>query len=136
MASARCPKIAYGLLAAYPVIVFGGYAAITRIDRATVLSARSLGVTGLSLMAKVVIPASFSSLLGVLRVGLGVVVVTTIVAEMIGSLGGLGFYLRTAYEEFETPEYLAMVLVIMGLALALNFGAYLLELRVRRWRRG
>jgi NitT/TauT family transport system permease protein len=129
-------KIAYGLLAAYPVIVLGGYSAISRVDRSTVLAARSLGVRGSHLLTKIVLPASVSSVAGTLRVAFAVVIATTIVAEMIGSIGGLGFYLTTAYEEFDTPEYLAMALIIMAFALALNSTASFLESRVRRWRRG
>lgn len=128
-------KVAYGFLAAYPVVVLGGYAAISRVDRATVLSARSLGVRGATLLTRVVVPASFSSIVGTLRVAFGVTIVTTIVAEMIGSVGGLGYDLRNAYQSFETPDYLAMAIAIMVLALLLNFGAFLLESRVKRWQR-
>jgi NitT/TauT family transport system permease protein len=129
-------KIAYAVLAAYPVIVLGGYGAISRVDRSTILAARSLGVRSRDLLTKIVLPASVSSLVGTLRVAFAVVIATTIVAEMIGSIGGLGFYLTTAYEEFNTPEYLAMALIVMAFALVLNSAASFLESRMRRWRRG
>jgi NitT/TauT family transport system permease protein len=129
-------KIAYGVLAAYPVIVLGGYGAISRVDRSTIIAARSLGVSARDLLTKIVIPASVSSLAGTLRVAFAVVIATTIVAEMIGSVDGLGYYLTTAYEEFNTPEYLAMALVVMVFATGLNSVASLLESRMKRWRRG
>jgi NitT/TauT family transport system permease protein len=129
-------KIAYAVLAAYPVVVIGALSAISRVDRSTVLAARSLGIGGIALLTKVVVPASFSSLAGTLRVAFAVVITTTLVAEMIGSVGGLGFYLTTAYEEFNTPEYLAMALLVMGFAVALNSVASYAEKRARRWRGG
>ena len=128
-------KIAYGVLAGFPVITLGATAAISRIDRSTVDVARSLGAGSRALLIKVVVPGSISSIATTLRVGFGVVLITTIVAEMLGSLSGLGYYLREEFEFFHTPDYFAMVALVMVVAVCLNQTASYFEQSVRKWSR-
>ncbi len=128
-------KIAYAALAGFPVITFGVMTAISQVSRSTVDVARSMGARSYSLFTKVILPASISNLVATLRIGLGLIIITTIVAEMVGSLDGLGYYLRTEAENFQTPQYLALALIVMGFALGLNFSASVAEGWVRKRRR-
>lgn len=126
-------KVAYGVLAGSPVIALGIMVAVTEADRAAIATARSLGAGEFTVFTRVIIPSSASSIIGALRVGFGVVVVATLISEVLGSLDGLGFYLRTTYETFRTPQYFALMVVVMVLAVGLNLVALAAERSAKSW---
>jgi len=128
-------KVAYGVLAGFPVITLGVLAAFAQVSRSTLDVGRSMGARGTALFTKIVLPASLSSIAGTLRVGFGLVVVATVVGEMLGSLDGLGFYLRTEFEIFKTADYLAVVILVIVLVLGLNAAASYAEKRAKKWSR-
>lgn len=128
-------KVAYGVLAGFPVITLGVLAAFAQVNPSTLDVGRSMGARGTTLFTKIVLPASLSTIAGTLRVGFGLVVVTTIVGEMLGSLDGLGFYLRTEFETFRTADYLAVVVLVIILVLGLNAAASYFEKRAKKWSR-
>ncbi len=126
-------KVAFAALSGFPVMTLGMLSAFTRVEKPAIDLARSMGAgTGL-IYAKIVMPYSLSGLLGALRVGLGTVAVVTVVAEVLGSTNGLGYYLRTAFESFQVTEYFALAILIGIVVMAMNLGFSALEARTRRW---
>lgn len=123
-------KIAYGAFAGFPLMVLGMLAAFTRVERQAIALARSMGASTRTLFTKVVLPSAASGIVSTLRVGLGTVAVVTVVAEIIGSTDGLGFYLRTEFESFQTADYFAMVIVIGVVVLIVNYSFTILEGRL------
>ncbi|MCL4518747.1 MAG: ABC transporter permease subunit [Thaumarchaeota archaeon] len=126
-------KIAYVFLATFPVITLGAMTSISKVDKVILTSARSLGASSSATLFKVIFPASISSIVSVLRVGFGLAIITAIVAEMLGSLHGIGILLNTTSQTLKTSEYFALVLLVMGTAYGLNLAASLVERRVKAW---
>jgi len=123
-------KIAYGAFAGFPVMVLGMLASFTRVESPAIALARSMGAGSRKVFAKVVLPSAASGIFSTLRVGLGTVAVVTVVAEIIGSTDGLGYYLRTEFENFQTADYFALVIVIGAVVLLVNYSFTILEGRL------
>jgi ABC-type nitrate/sulfonate/bicarbonate transport system permease component len=120
-------KVAYGAFAGFPLMVLGMLASFTRVERSAIALARSMGAGTRMVFTKVVLPSSLSGIFSTLRVGLGTVAVVTVVAEVIGSTDGLGYYLRTEFEVFQTSDYFALVIVIGAVVLLVNYSFTVLE---------
>jgi len=123
-------KIAYGAFGGFPVMVLGMLASFTRVEGPAVALAKSMGAGKRKVFTKVVIPSAASGVVSTLRVGLGTVAVVTVVAEVIGSTDGLGYYLRTEFENFQTADYFALVIVIGVVVLLVNYSFTILEGRL------
>jgi len=123
-------KIAYGTFAGFPVMVLGMLASYTKVESPAIALARSMGAGSRKVFTKVVLPSAASGIVSTLRVGLGTVAVVTVVAEVIGSTDGLGFYLRTEFENFQTADYFALVIVIGAVVLLVNYSFTILEGRL------
>ena len=124
-------KIAYGAFAGFPVMVLGMLASFTRVESSAIALARSMGAGSRKVFTKVVLPSAASGIVSTLRVGLGTVAVVTVVAEVIGSTDGLGYYLRTEFESFLTADYFALVIVIGVVVLLVNYSFTMFERRLR-----
>jgi NitT/TauT family transport system permease protein len=64
-----------------------------------------------------------------LRLGMGVVIIGILVAEIKFSDGGLGFRLIEYYEQFRIAPMYAMLIIIFMLAAVANFGMTRLQQR-------
>jgi len=69
-----------------------------------------------------------------LRIGTGLVVIGVIVAEMLASLGGIGFLISYYRSAFATPNVYLGILFALGCAFATNWGLNVFERRLTHWR--
>jgi len=100
---------------------------------------RNYGLTGLSYVAKILIPAAFPSILSGLKIGWAFAWRTLIAAELVFGVssgsGGLGWYIYENKNELEIPSVFAglFTVILVGLAVE-NLVFRNIELRtVRRW---
>ncbi|MDI6643992.1 MAG: ABC transporter permease [Methanobacteriaceae archaeon] len=76
---------------------------VKRIDPVLTEVAYTLGATEFQTIRKVVMPAALPSIITGLKIGVGIGLMCTVAAEMIGSNNGLG-YIIVKYETFLTNE--------------------------------
>ncbi len=100
---------------------------------------RNYGLSGLSLVFKILIPAAFPSILAGLKIGWAFAWRTLIAAELVFGVasgkGGLGWYIFESKNELDIPEVFAGLLTIIMIGLLVeNVVFRTIEIRtLRRW---
>jgi NitT/TauT family transport system permease protein len=94
---------------------------IKNVDSLLVKSARSMGVTGLTLFFKVILPAASPNIFHGLRTSCSVAFFMLIAAEMIGASSGLGWLVFNAQNNYQISKLFATTVTISVLGLTLNY---------------
>lgn len=113
------PPIWALVLLAVPPLLAGTYSGIAAVDRSTVDSARSMGMTELQILFRVEIPNGMKVLFGGLRGATLQVVATAAVVATI-NLGGLGRYLIDGLAVGDYGRVFGGAVIIAALALAVD----------------
>jgi ABC-type nitrate/sulfonate/bicarbonate transport system permease component len=126
-------KIAFGFLLGFFPITLAVLAGIRQVNPQLLVVARAFGADGVTAFRKVTLPAMLFTLVGGLRTGLALAVIGVIVGEVLGSKSGMGSLINHAYGLFRTPDYIALVVLTLGLIVGSDAIAGLLERRAQRW---
>ncbi len=116
-------------------IALGTENAVRNLPPLYVRAARTMGVSGLRLWWRVILPAAFPELVGSARTGWTFAFRSLMAAELLYVSGGLGQSLSTARDLHDVAGMTAVMGVIIGLGLAaerLVFDVLRAEVR-RRW---
>ncbi len=122
------------LTSVFPFIVAAAAGART-VALNQIWAARAMGTSELTLLRRVVLPASLPSLMSGLRVAVPIGLLTTFTTEMVAG-GGLGGALVMAQRYFETPTVYAYLLVMLVCGYVTDVGLLRLRRRVLRWHEG
>ncbi|WP_405305349.1 ABC transporter permease [Methanobrevibacter sp.] len=104
----------------FPILVYT-IDGVKRTDKVLVESAQTLGANDWNVLRRVVVPSTFPYIVSGLKVGIGIALMCTISAEMIGSSSGLGYMILTATNLFDTGTTVVGMLVIGLIGLAFDF---------------
>ncbi|MBQ6511537.1 ABC transporter permease [Methanobrevibacter sp.] len=104
----------------FPILVYT-IDGVKRTDKVLVESAQTLGANDWNVLKRVVVPSTFPYIVSGLKVGIGIALMCTISAEMIGSSSGLGYMILTATNLFDTGTTVVGMLVIGLIGLAFDF---------------
>ena len=126
-------KIAFGFLLGFFPIVLSVLAGVRQVDRHLITVATSMGAGPWAMFRKVVLPGMASTLVSGLRAGLALSVVGVLVGEVLGARSGVGYILNYVYGLLRTPEYVALVVIVGAIVLAIDGVAGMLETRAKRW---
>ncbi len=85
---------------------------------------------------RLVLPATFPSLVGGLRLGLTAALISLVGVELVSSLAGLGYLLNRGRLVFQIDVVFVSILVIGLIGLTLDTVMRKLDARVGAWRRG
>lgn len=97
-------------------------------------AAKMLGASGSNIVAKVVIPSAFPSIIAGLRIGLGVGWMAIVAAEMvIRSPVGLGYFIWNMGDLGRYAEMVAGMIVIGIIGYVMNISILLLQKRFVKW---
>lgn len=107
----------------FPILVYT-IDGVKRTDKVLIESAQTLGATDRHVLMRVILPSTVPYIVSGLKVGVGIALMCTISAEMIGSSSGLGYMILTATNLFDTGTTVVGMLVIglIGLILDYVFG--------------
>ncbi|MBS1154582.1 MAG: putative transporter [Proteobacteria bacterium] len=114
----------------------GGFRAVSPTLR---MVGRNYGLSGLQLVARILIPAAFPSILSGLKIGWAFAWRTLIAAELVFGVssgsGGLGWYIYENKNQLEIPSVFAGLLTVILIGLAVeNLVFRNIEARtIRRW---
>jgi NitT/TauT family transport system permease protein len=111
------PKIAIIVIGTFfqQVLVISN--TVRKVDPALVEAAQTLGARGLHLMGRVVIPASITDIYTDMRILLGWAWTYLIVAEVVGTMSGITFFInqQARYRNFDNVYAAIMMIGIIGL---------------------
>jgi NitT/TauT family transport system permease protein len=107
----------------FPILVYT-IDGVKRTDKVLIESAQTLGANDWNVLKRVILPSTVPYIVSGLKVGVGIALMCTISAEMIGSSSGLGYMILTATNLFDTGTTVVGMLVIglIGLVLDYVFG--------------
>jgi NitT/TauT family transport system permease protein len=129
-------KIAFGLShGIFPVIVttVGG---VQNLRPSLLTAARSMGANRWQIFTSIVFPHMIPSFFTGMRLGMTLVLLGVLLAELYVSTAGIGFYTRLFAESFAPPDLFALIAVLAAIAVTLNEICRMGERRFSRWHNG
>jgi len=94
---------------------------VKRTDKVYTESAYTLGANQLQTLTKVVVPSALPNIITGLKVGIGIGLMCTVAAEMIGSSNGLGYLILTATSMLDSASAIVGMLTIGLIGLGFDY---------------
>jgi ABC-type nitrate/sulfonate/bicarbonate transport system permease component len=113
-------KIALGTLSCFFPVALSVAAGMRQIDRVLIRVGRSFRANTLQMIWKIYLPAMRHPIVNGVRLGLGVALIGTLLAETKLSNKGIGFLIINAYSTFDMPRMYANLIVLFVLAIGAN----------------
>jgi ABC-type nitrate/sulfonate/bicarbonate transport system permease component len=113
-------KIALGALSCFFPVALSVAAGMRQIDKVLIRVGKSFRANTWQMVMKVYLPAMRQPVINGLRLGFGVALIGTLLAETKLSNKGIGFLIINAYSTFDMPRMYAMLIVLFALAIAVN----------------
>lgn len=113
-------KMAMGALSCFFPVAISAAAGMRAIDRVLIRVGRSFRANPAQMVAKIYLPAMRSPILTGIRIGLGIAVIGTLLAETKLSNQGLGHLIIRAYTTFDMPRMYALLIAVFVLAIGAN----------------
>ncbi|WP_209860545.1 ABC transporter permease [Paenibacillus shirakamiensis] len=127
-------KIAIVFYACVFPLLLNTISGVQNVDPLLIKSARSMGLSSVSLFRRVIVPASLPTIfVGIRQAGAGSVLVL-VAAEMAGAKSGLGYLIQYTQFSFQIPEMYAGILSISVIGLGINYALVFLERRLTAWK--
>jgi ABC-type nitrate/sulfonate/bicarbonate transport system permease component len=113
-------KIAMGVVSCFFPVAISAAAGMREIDRVLIRVGRSFRATTWQMVTGVYLPAMRAPIVNGVRLGFGVAVIGTLLAETKLSNRGLGYLVIQAYATFDMPRMYALLIVLFVLAIGAN----------------
>lgn len=113
-------KIAMGTISCFFPIVLSAAAGVRQIDKVLIRVGQSFRVSTLQMVTKIYLPAMREPIINGVRLGLGVAVIGTLLAETKLSNRGVGFLIINAYSTFDMPRMYALLILLFVVAIGAN----------------
>jgi NitT/TauT family transport system permease protein len=113
-------KIAMGAISCFFPIVISAASGMRQIDRVLIRVGRSFCATTWQMIAKIYLPAMRPPIVTGVRLGLGLAIIGTLLAETKLSNRGIGYLIIQAYATFDMPRMYALLIVLFVLAIGAN----------------
>ncbi len=113
-------KIAMGAVSCFFPIALNVAAGMRQIDRILIKVGESFRANPWQMATKIYLPAMRHPIINGLRLGFGVALVGTLLAETKISNRGIGFMVIQAYANFDMPGMYAILIVLFVLAIGAN----------------
>jgi NitT/TauT family transport system permease protein len=113
-------KVAMGAVSCFFPIALSTAAGMRQIDKVLIRVGQSFRANTWQMASKIYLPAMRHPLINGVRLGLGVAIIGTLLAETKLSNQGIGFLIIQAYSLFDMPRMYAMLIVLFVVAIAAN----------------
>lgn len=113
-------KVALGTLSCFFPVALSVAAGMRGIDRVLIRVGSSFRANTWQMVTKIYLPAMRHPIINGIRLGLGVALIGTLLAETKLSNKGIGFLIIQAYSIFDMPRMYAMLIVLFVLAIGAN----------------
>src|ERR1039458_4666527 len=113
-------KAALGTLSCFFPVALSVAAGMHQIDRVLIRVGNSFRANSWQMVTKIYLPAMRHPIINGIRLGLGVALIGTLLAETKLSNKGIGFLIINAYSVFDMPRMYANLIVLFVLAIGAN----------------
>jgi ABC-type nitrate/sulfonate/bicarbonate transport system permease component len=113
-------KVAMGALSCFFPIAISVAAGMREVDAVLIRVGRSFRATPLQLLTTIYLPAMRRPIVNGVRLGLGVAIIGTLLAEIKLSNRGLGYLVIQTYTTFNMPRMYALLIAVFVLAIGAN----------------
>ncbi|MGE0702219.1 MAG: ABC transporter permease [Hyphomicrobiaceae bacterium] len=113
-------KIAMGAISCFFPIAISVAAGIRSIDPVLIRVGRSFRLSAWQMMAKIYVPAIREPVINGIRLGLGIAVIGTVLAETKLSNQGIGFMIIQTYATFDIERMYALLITLFVFAIGSN----------------
>ncbi len=127
-------KVATVIFTVFFVLLINTVAGAQSVSNDYVRGARALGATSSQIAWKVLVPGTLAWIFSGLQLAVSLAFLSAVVAEFVGSTGGLGYRLQLAAVYFDTVEIFAWLFVLGAFAVLVNAIVGIFERRALRWR--
>lgn len=127
-------KMAKGALSGFFPTVLSATSGILMINPVLIRVGQSFNLARRQMISMIYLPAMVNPIIVGLRLGLAIVIISVLIAELKFSQAGLGFQLAQYYESFRIAPMYAMIIIIFALAALANWGMTALQDRANRYR--
>jgi ABC-type nitrate/sulfonate/bicarbonate transport system permease component len=113
-------KIAMGALSCFFPIAINAASAMRQIDGVLIRVGRSFRASPRQMLTKIYLPAMRRPIINGIRLGLGVAIIGTLLAETKLSNQGLGYLVIQTYTTFNMPRMYALLIALFVLSIGAN----------------
>ncbi|MEO8739390.1 MAG: ABC transporter permease [Casimicrobiaceae bacterium] len=113
-------KIAMSAVSCFFPIVISVAAGMRQIDRVLIRVGQSFRASTWQMVTRIYLPAMRAPIVNGLRLGLGVAIIGTLLAETKLSNKGVGYLIIQAYARFDMPQMYALLIVLFVVSIAAN----------------
>jgi NitT/TauT family transport system permease protein len=113
-------KVAMGAISCFFPIALSTAAGMRQIDQVLIRVGKSFRAAIWQMALKIYLPAMRHPIVNGVRLGLGVAVIGTLLAETKLSNRGIGFLIINSYSTFDMPRMYALLIVLFVLAIGAN----------------
>jgi NitT/TauT family transport system permease protein len=113
-------KIAMGTISCFFPIALSVAAGMRQIDDVLIRVGRSFRANTWQMVTKIYLPAMRAPIINGVRLGLGVAIIGTLLAETKLSNRGVGFLIINSYATFDMPRMYSLLIVVFVLAIGAN----------------
>ena len=113
-------KVALGTLSCFFPVALSVAAGMRQIDAILIRVGKSFRARPWQMVMKIYLPAMRHPIINGVRLGFGVALIGTLLAETKLSNKGIGFLIIQAYSIFDMPRMYAMLIVLFVLAIGVN----------------
>jgi len=113
-------KIAMGAISCFFPIALSVAAGMRQINPVLISVGRSFRAAAWQMAVKIYLPAMRHPIVNGARLGLGVAIIGTVLAETKLSNRGIGFLIINSYNTFNMPRMYALLIVLFALAIGAN----------------
>ena len=128
-------KIAMGAISCFFPIAISAAAGVRAIDDVLIRVGRSFRASRWQMATRIYLPAMRAAVINGLRLGLGVAIIGTLLAETKLSNRGVGYLIIQAYATFDMPRMYALIIVLFVLSIGANALLGRLGAAERRYRK-
>jgi NitT/TauT family transport system permease protein len=126
-------KVAYGVVSGFFPIAINTMNGIRNLDRHYLVYGRAIGCSPVQVLARIALPLALPSIVAGLRIGVALVIIGVIVAEMLGSLAGIGYLITDYRNLYEIGDVYLGILLSLFCALLANLALSSFERRSTLW---
>jgi ABC-type nitrate/sulfonate/bicarbonate transport system permease component len=113
-------KVAMGVISCFFPVALSAAAGMRQIDQVLIRVGRSFRAGTSQMVSKIYLPAMREPVVNGARLGLGVAVIGTLLAETKLSNRGVGFLVINSYSTFDMPRMYALLIVVFVIAIGAN----------------
>jgi len=128
-------KVALVVSIVFFIVLFNVREGIKTIDQDIIDSFRVMNASRMTMMRHVILPSLVPWIMTSVRIGIGMALIGAVVAEMMGSSRGLGWYVINATSIYDMTGAITAVVILGIMAMALNFIVGWVDRKVLYWRR-